>query len=412
MSIELLKPVIQKYPWGHTSYLQQLLAAGEDSIGEHWAELWMGTHPAGMSRVLFSDGSSIGLDEFVRDHIAVTVGRHRWDVSDQGLPFLFKVLAVSSPLSIQCHPTREQARHGFEAEQAQGIEADAAERSYRDTNHKPEIISAVTDFTALCGFKKLDTIIALFRRYLPEVFDLLFGSFFEQEDLSEQISYRYLLEQILTLTGEKRSVCMRMIHASMASLQHIEAPEIRLMGKLLSFYPDDPSVLSPLYLELYHLSPGEALYVSAGVLHAYIEGIGVELMAASDNVIRGGLTHKHIDIDQLMSVVKFSYRHRPMSKPVREGSGRFAYHTPAQDFELYRMGSGSCTVDARRFLELAIQLEGNSRFTYTQGSGKGEKTFVLERGQSCVIPADIASYTMECEGTAFIAGIPEEMPLL
>jgi mannose-6-phosphate isomerase len=412
MSIERLKPVIQKYPWGHTSYLQQLVGADSESIGEHWAELWMGTHPAGMSQVINSNGGSIGLDEFVRGHTPVSVGRHRWDVSDQGLPFLFKVLAVSSPLSIQCHPTREQARRGYEAEQAQGLDSDAAERSYRDANHKPEIICAVTDFTALCGFKRIETIIQLFTRYFPEVYDLLFGSFFYQKDLSEELSYRYVLEQILTLSAEKKTICMQMIHDSMASLRHIEEPEIQLVEKLLSFYPDDPSVLSPLYLELYKLKPGEALYVSAGVLHTYIEGIGVELMAASDNVIRGGLTHKHVDAAQLMGLVKFSYRHRHPSQPIREASGRYAYHTPAQDFELYRMESGTCTVDSRRFLELAIQLEGESRFTYQQSSDKTPRTFRLERGQSCVLPADIHSYTMECEGTAFMAGIPEQMPLL
>jgi mannose-6-phosphate isomerase len=407
MSIELLKPVIQKYHWGHTSYLQRLLG-DEDSIGEPWAELWLGSHPNGMSRVLQHGDGSVALDQYLRDHHAVSVGKYSWDVSDQGLPFLFKVLAVASPLSIQCHPTREQARMGFDREETAAVAPDDPGRSYHDPNHKPEIICAVTDFTALAGFRKIEQIIDLFTRYVPEVYQLLFGSFFEQQDIEEASAYRYLLESILTISGKKRTVCMQLLHESMASFNDTDSQEIALTRKLLERYPDDLSVLAPLYLEMITLEPGEALYLPAGVLHAYIEGIGVELMAASDNVLRGGLTEKNIDVAELLKVVRFNYNHRHKTHRVREGSGRFTYHTPAQDFELHAMEHGSCTVDERRFLELVIQVSGRSRFTYRQGTSCEDAEFTLEHGQTCLIPADVCSYTMECDGKAFIAGIPDE----
>ncbi|MGM0432607.1 MAG: mannose-6-phosphate isomerase, class I [Spirochaetota bacterium] len=402
MDIELLQPFIQTYSWGHTSWLQNLLGY-HDSDGEQpWAELWLGTHPKGMAQVVCKDGKRYPLAEYLMQHAGGKPGIFQ----DSELPFLFKVLAVASPLSIQCHPTREQAEDGFSREESAGIPIDSPLRNYRDTNHKPEILCAVTPFTAMCGFRQVSEIINLFGRYLPDVYRLLFGTYFENEQVSEAQAYRHLLTSVLTISGSRRAACMQLIRNSLASL-HEDSQEIELVKRFISLYPEDPSVLAPLYLQLINLEPGEALYQPAGELHAYVSGVGIELMANSDNVLRGGLTTKHVDADELLRIVRFHYSPKHKTHPFQEKPQQFVYHTPAQDFELYRMDAGRHVFDSRQSVELALQLTGESSFSYTDPESRTEKTFTLAKGCSCMIPVGIESLVVQTTGTVYAAGIPE-----
>ncbi|MDA3834830.1 MAG: mannose-6-phosphate isomerase, class I [Spirochaetales bacterium] len=411
MNIELLYPYIQKYTWGDTQWLQHLLGCADEKSGEPWAELWLGTHPKGMTHMSQGGRITATLAEYIQNRPTDVLGPLSVEPFDEGLPFLFKILAVGTPLSIQCHPTKVQAREGFDREELAGIPLSAANRNYRDKNHKPEIICAVTSFTALCGFRKIGEITALFTRYLPEVYSLLFGNFFENENLSEEAAYRYLLQSILQLEGSERAACMQLIRNSLASLKD-DSQEIALLRKFTEIHPEDPSVLAPLYLQIINLEPGEALYQPAGELHAYISGIGIELMANSDNVLRGGLTEKYVDVQELLHVVKFRYSAKKKTLPFGELSGLYAYHTPAQDFDLHRIETGTYSAGKNKYVKIMIQLSGKTEFVYTNPDSHQEKSFLLSEGKACIIPAAVRDYTMRTIGTVFCAGIPDEGELI
>jgi mannose-6-phosphate isomerase len=380
----LLKNPVKHYPWGSPRWIPELLDI-DNTGGEPWAELWMGAHPASPS-ALCIQGTEKSLGQFIAADPLRCLGKE-W-AAGGALPFLFKLLAASRPLSIQAHPGKEQARQGWLWENERGIPLDAPERNYRDDNHKPEIICALSPFTALCGFRPPVEIRILFSRFLAQAPSSL------QSGLAP-------LQTVLANTGQGAFSVLRgflkalfaIPPASMAELTDYalsvppspEAPgELwALIRSFAELYPEDPGILSPLYLNLLRLKPGEAVYLPTGILHAYVEGFGVELMANSDNVLRGGLSSKHIDVEELMKILYFHPFMPELLKPAAPSSrfsGVFSYPSPCKEFSLSVIDN----------LEGPFPLQGPVIIMITRGSlraagGEG-KGWELGRGQSAFIP--------------------------
>ena len=286
--------VPQHYAWGDEHTIPALLGAEPD--GRPWAELWFGTHPGGPAT----------LDD----------GRPLADVSGP-LPYLLKVLAAGEALSLQTHPSAARAAAGFAREDAAGVPHDAAHRIYRDPLAKPEMIVALTPFDALCGFRP----VVATRELLAHL-----GA----TDLATRLADDGLPAVVEALYRGRIDTT-----PIVAACHHHLCPEAMLVTALAEQYPDDPSVAVTLLLNRVTLAPGEAIFLDAGNLHAYLHGVGVEVMGASDNVVRGGLTPKHIDVDELLDVFDIAPLADPVVRPVRDGAW-WSYPTPGTPFQVSR----------------------------------------------------------------------------
>lgn len=334
--------VRRRYDWGSPSALPALLGLTAD--GEPWAEHWFGAHPSGPA--LLPDGQP--LDQVVAADPVAALGLAA-DGSVAGepestLPFLVKFLAAEAPLSLQAHPSTAQARAGFDAENARGLPIDAAERIFRDRRHKPELICALSDFEALCGFRDP----AATREWLAHL------AVAELEPIDRRLAadpspegIRSALALVLGLAPAAGEVMVdKLVEACERSTSPNWSAEQSMIQRLADRYPGDPGLLVALLLNVVRLAPGQALFLDAGNLHAYLSGVGLEVMANSDNVIRGGLTTKHVDHAALLSVVD----PRPMAPVVQDPTvvdGAARFDVPVGDFALTRfeLGSGRARAD-------------------------------------------------------------------
>ena len=291
------------YAWGSATAIPDLL--GTPATGAPQAELWLGTHPGSPART--ADGTLAELTT---------------------LPFLLKVLAAASPLSLQAHPTIEQAVAGFARENAAGLPLDAAERNYKDELHKPEIIFAITPFRALCGFRPASETAAAIERLLGAApGDAPLNGWLDRLGSDDDI--RPVFEWLLSRGPGADEVVASLV----AAAPLVDGAHFTLVSELAGAYPGDPGIAISLMLNLAELQPGEVLFLPAGNIHAYIEGLGIELMAASDNVLRGGLTPKHVDVPELLSVLDFApVAVLPYLPP--DVSGGVSRFSPLPDFAL------------------------------------------------------------------------------
>ncbi|MEN3270574.1 mannose-6-phosphate isomerase, class I [Pseudonocardia sp.] len=337
--MELLDNPVRPYAWGSRTVIADLL--GQEIPSPHpQAELWFGAHPADPSRLVHPDGSRTSLLDALRADPEHLLGADRSGHWDATLPFLLKVLAADEPLSLQAHPSIEQARTGFAREEAAGIPRDAADRNYRDANHKPELICALTEFHALVGFREPAATVRLLRALeVPE----LAGHAELLAAQPDQDGLRALFTTWITLPQSMLDVLVPVLQEGCIRLAgsggdfHTEA---RTVLELSERYPGDAGVLAALLLNRVTLAPGEALYLPAGNLHAYLSGAGIELMANSDNVLRGGLTPKHVDVPELLRVLDFAAAPPPVLTG-RPESGWIRYDTPAKEFLLRRWAGGT-----------------------------------------------------------------------
>ena len=382
--MQQLEGAIRKYDWGSTSSIPSLLGCAED--GKPWAELWLGAHPSAPSVV---GESRTPLDELIAADPAAQLGTA---VTDRfgSLPFLFKVLAAAAPLSLQAHPSVPQAEAGYAREDAAGIPIDAPNRSFRDRFHKPELICALTDFHALCGFRDpvatLDVLATIDTAALDPIRDRL-AVFSDVDGLGP------LLEYLLTLPATDATALVAPVVAACGVPGSDRHADVRAMAAALGErYPGDAGVVTALLLNLVHLKPGEALFLGAGSLHAYLGGTGVEIMANSDNVLRGGLTTKHIDIPTLLEVVDA----RPIEPVVQRPAlvqGIASYDTPVPEFLLDRLDlDGSATVS------------GPAILLCTDGAVDAG-SFSLERGAAAWLPAGDGIVELRGRGTVYRAGV-------
>ena len=399
----LLAGTLRPYAWGSTTAMAELF--GRDPSGEPEAELWFGAHPGAPSRITAPEGGPASLDELIAADPETALGREVLAVHGPSLPFLAKVLAAGSPLSLQVHPTREQARAGFAAEDAAGVDRSASERNYKDANHKPEMIFALTRFEALCGFREPTEAARLFRALsqllesagrpspalLTEAASDLESGRPDPEKLEKV--FRRLIGgdgEVREAVTEAAETVRSLDEETRASLD----PALAGIAELDGYYPADPGVLISLLLNRVSLHPGEAIYLPAGNVHAYLNGLGIEVMASSDNVLRGGLTPKHVDIPELLRTVDF----RPLGVPRIEaevtGLGQEIYRPPFSEFSLQRLElaqSAGETTQSMSAADVPVHQNGPTLVFALRGSlvlDTPKQDLVLEPGDCAFIPAD------------------------
>jgi mannose-6-phosphate isomerase len=349
------------YAWGSTTLIAELL--GTQPSGGPEAELWLGTHAGSPTRT--PDGV---LADVVQ------------------LPYLLKVLAAASPLSLQAHPTIEQAVDGFARENALGIPLDAVNRNYKDELHKPEVIVALTPFRAMCGFRPADQIAASVGRLLTaRPGDPALTAWLERLGAGETLAptFTWLLER-----GDGVD---ELLDVLVETAPLVEGDHYDLIAELAAAYPRDPGIAISLMLNVVSLAPGEALFLPAGNIHAYIEGLGVELMAASDNVLRGGLTPKHVDVAELLSVLDFSPLPLPRLEPASLAPGITVYRPDVRDFQLVRVTAQG-----------TVELSGDTIALCTAGEWTLGST-PLVRGGALYVSANESPLTIAGTGELFLA---------
>lgn len=320
--MDRLHNTVRPYAWGSPTAIPELL--GTAPTGEPQAELWMGAHPGAPSRL-----DRGALNEVIAADPVHELGSRTVAKFGPRLPFLFKVLAAGAPLSLQVHPDLARAKEGFAAEQRAGIPIDAAERNYKDANHKPELICALTRFEGFCGFRTprdaARTLAGLDVDALKPYVDLLSAH-------PEEAALREVLTAVLGAEPGEMAATVDEAAAAAQRLGGAYAPYARLAHH----FPGDPGVVASMLMNYVELHPGEALFLGAGVPHAYLDGLGVEIMANSDNVLRCGLTPKHVDVPELLRVVRFEARDPAVLRPEASPSGEEVYDTPIDEFRLSR----------------------------------------------------------------------------
>jgi len=332
---------VKNYEWGSNFLIPQFLGI-ENSSETPFAELWMGTHHGAPSKIE-QGGEFIELKE----------------VSGE-IPFLFKLLAIEKPLSIQAHPNLVQAKEGFKREEDAGIDINAPERNYKDDNHKPEIICALSHFTLMAGFRETaetNEYLKILVSILPSIKGLITPliNALEKGSLSD------FFRALFSISKQDRELIFKNIFENESIITEKSSDVItpllwQLMKKFAGFYPNDIAILSPLYLNVLNLEPGQAIYVPSGILHAYINGFGVELMTASDNVLRGGLTPKHVDQNELIKILNF-VPFKPKVIDSNEESS-FYYYTPCNEFLLVKINGNGENVHPIKGPAVCLVTEG------------------------------------------------------
>ncbi len=394
----LMKNTVQHYAWGSATAIPALLGEKNPSR-KPWAELWMGAHPTAPSLVNFK-GSWVALDELIGMHPQDILGPKVAARFQNKLPYLLKVLAAAKPLSVQAHPDREQARQGFEAENSRGISTDAPNRNYKDDNHKPECICALTGFWALHGFRNIADIVAMITTCCPT------GLATELNQLRQHQNAQGLKQfysQLLQTGSERKK---RIVDETLHNLHRLpESDAAFWMKRLSEEFPSDIGILSPILLNLIFLQPGQALFLPAGELHAYLEGTGIELMANSDNVLRGGLTPKHVDVAELLKVVHFEARTIRTLERVDKSENEKVYISPADEFVLSSINvsdDGAYQSAASRSVEILLCTAGEADI---QGAGT-QKTVKIKKGQAVLIPAAANRYQIRGNAAIYKAAVP------
>lgn len=398
MQIHRLENVVQPYAWGSTTAIAQITGQ-PNPTREPQAELWMGTHPKGPSMVV-SDGHRIPLQQLIDRQPVDILGRYAAMRFGNVLPYLFKVLAAARPLSIQAHPSKRQAAAGFARENREGKALDTPERNYRDDNHKPEIICALTPFWGLNGFRPADEAVDLLTPVCPSDLD----NAFQKLKRRRGQGIKGFFEAMMTLPADKRKPAVQAVVEKARPLSDA-SPNYRWMVNLARVYPADMGVLSPALLNLICLEPGQAMYLPAGQLHAYLDGVGIELMANSDNVLRGGLTPKHVDVSELLRVVRFEETSVKLlaPKPVRPGES--GYDCPAEEFSLsvIRPAKGLPYVSPSiRNVEMLLCTTGKGG---VEDGGQGVR-MPMKKGDSFLVPARLPSYSIDGNVTVYKAAVP------
>lgn len=403
---------LRSYAWGSRTALAQLCGRPVPSAHPE-AELWFGAHPADPARVLID-----GNDKSLLDVVAADPRRELGAVAgefDGRLPFLMKILAAEEPLSLQAHPSIEQARAGYARENQAGVGIDSPMRNYRDENHKPELVVALDRFEALAGFRDPRRSVDLLRALaVPELdpYAELLAAQPDSAGLRTLFTTWIALPQnaLATLLPKVLDGCVRYLSGKDAGTNGARkefTAEAKTALELSEAYPGDAGVLAALLLNRITLEPGQGLYLAAGNLHAYLRGIGVEIMANSDNVLRGGLTPKHVDVPELLRVLDFEPLELPVIEPETESPGVFRYRAPAPEFTLRRveLAAGAEPVELPRTgPEIVLVTDGTLRLF------QGSSVLDVPCGNAAWISATdgpIRAQAIDGHGQLFCAAVGE-----
>lgn len=396
--MEQLRGAIRTYAWGSRTAIAEF--TGRPVPAAHpEAELWLGAHP-GDPACLASDTGEVSLLNVLTHDPEGQLGPVAQARFGDRLPFLVKVLAADEPLSLQAHPSAMQAIEGYEREERLGVPVSSPIRNYRDTSHKPELLVALQPFEALAGFRPVARTIELLRALavsdLDPFIDLLGGqSGNGRSDVaSDADGLRALFTTWITAPQPDLDVLVPAVLEGAIQYLSSEAGEFSAEAKTVlelgERYPGDAGVLASLLLNRISLAPGEAIFVSAGNLHTYLHGVGLEVMANSDNVLRGGLTPKHVDVPELLRVLDFTPTTEEALRPATYTEGlEVVYQTPAEEFALSRL-----TLDGVHLgheVDAPARHDGPQILLCTEGSvtvHAKSKTLTLHRGESAWVPCD------------------------
>ncbi|MEU6253438.1 mannose-6-phosphate isomerase, class I [Streptomyces sp. NPDC047043] len=362
--MDRLDNTIRPYAWGSTTAIPHLL--GVEPTGEPQAEMWMGAHPGAPSRT--ERGTLVEVIEAAPER---ELGPQAVARFGPRLPFLLKILAAGAPLSLQVHPNLAQAKEGYEDEERRNIPVDAPHRNYKDANHKPELICALTEFDGLCGFRDplraADLLDGLGVDSLKPYVDLLHAH-------PEDAALREVLTAILTADPEEMHHTVAAAAAACTRLGGDYAP----YADIAHHYPGDPGVIAAMLLNYVRLQPGEALFLGAGIPHAYLNGLGVEIMANSDNVLRCGLTPKHVDVPELLRIVNFEASDPGVLRPEASPDGEEVYETPIDEFRLsrYVLPEGTSAHDLTRATPQILLCTAGTVRAGEHEFGPGQSVFV------------------------------------
>ncbi len=397
--IYLLKNPIQAYTWGSFTAIPELLGKEYPSDTPQ-AELWMGAHPQAPSMIEYS-GGHVSLDKLIEKYPEEILGKEVAAHYDNTLPYLFKVLAAAKPLSLQAHPSLAQAREGFRKENELGIPSSAPTRNYKDDNHKPECICALTPFWALNGFRKIPEMLSFFEMLLPAG---LQDQLKHLKKNQNPMGLKQFFHALLTLAPD---IQKQVADESIAKLKNLsdENSIFKWVLALSKEYPADIGIFSPIILNLICLQPGEAMFLATGELHAYLDGMGIELMANSDNVLRGGLTPKHVDVAELLNVLNFSERALDILTPRWKSDAEKVYPSQADEFVLSVITAAEGIIyesSTNRSAELMICTQGKAVIKNLAT----EEIVTLNRGASVIVPAAVKKYRIAGSATLYKAATP------
>lgn len=391
---------VQHYAWGGFEFIPSLIGITPEE-NMPYAEYWLGAHQSLPSDVLFPDGGSSALDRFIDTFAPEVLGREVLE-RFRALPFLLKVLDVREMLSIQVHPTKQQAREGFDQENEMGIPLESPKRNYKDRNHKPEIMVALTDFWLLHGFLTKDKLSDVLSR-VPEL--RTFRAMFDER------GYYGLYKYVMELPDPAATTLLHALASRL--LPHYTAGDLDKSSAdyWVARYIHtngleciDRGLLSIYFFNVVQLAKGEAIFQDAGVPHAYLEGANVELMANSDNVLRGGLTKKHVDLSELLKLIRFEETRPAVLKGIAQPDGlETRFETTSPDFLLsaITLEQGATYQRAARSADLLLLLHGAVRV------GRQDDLH-LKRGDAILVCAG-QEYTIACQSnsaTLYKATIP------
>lgn len=400
MKVERLVGPIRTYAWGSHYFIAGLQGRRTPST-EPEAELWLGAHPAAPSEVEDA-GVRTSLNDFIESDRKQALGAAVAERFDGELPFLMKVLAAAQPLSLQAHPSRSQAEEGFAREQAAGISLAATERSYKDPRPKPELIVALTPFFALSGFRHPASSAQLLRALAVAELEPTIARLCAP-NVSRALSDTF--SSLMTLSAsDRRSLALKTHEAAQRQAEGSSPfqKEFAWAARLGALYPGDVGIVGALLLNLVELAPFQGIFLPAGNLHAYLEGSGIEIMAASDNVLRGGLTPKGVNVPELLRVLDFSELAPAPLSPRALPSGERVYDTPSAEFRLsYVEVEKSVALTASESPEIVLVTAGELNLESSTGS------LALPAGEAAFVPASERGYVLRGAGTAFRATVGE-----
>lgn len=371
-----LKGKVQHYAWGGYEFIPHWLGI-QNKEYKPFAEYWMGAHPSASSDVV-TPNSALSLHELVKGFPEITIGNKVQQKFGE-LPYLFKILDVREMLSIQVHPTKEEAMKGFEAEEEAGIPINAATRNYKDKNHKPEVMIALSEFWLLHGFLQQNAL----RKVLLTV-----PEFKEFVHLYESNDYKNLYQHVMEMSQQEvDAILTPLVHRELQRKKDNQLTKdqpgwwvAKLFGHQTSIENIDRGVFSIYFFNIVKVNSGEAIFQGAGIPHAYLEGQNVELMANSDNVLRGGLTSKHIDVRELLKHTIFKGVTPNIMKGEESKLQEKNYPCPVADFgiskiELKQSDTYSSSASS---LEIIVVIDGKMQIS-------GSTNLFLKKGEAVTI---------------------------